>query len=167
MSQMNRPKAPEGVSFYGGPFSNFCYSPIKLDHPFPDSDGEQCIYPTVEHRFQAMKATNRKDHDMIAVRDTPGAAKRKGRAIKIRDCWDLISYEVMVEALRAKFADPWFAEWLLATEDEYIYEDSPTDAIWGLWNSKEKAWTGQNKLGEALMQIRDEIFDPATHYGVG
>jgi len=150
--------APKGYSFYGGPFSNFASSPIRLPHPFPLEDDEQCIYPSVEHRFQAMKANDREEHDRIAVRGTPGAAKRAGRALKIdAAAWDARAYDVMVEALRAKFQDVWFREWLLATESEYIYEDSPTDAVWGLWNEKEKAWTGKNQLGKALMQVREEI----------
>jgi len=154
----NRPDPPEGLSFYGGPFSNFTYSPIRLPHPFPLEEDEQCIYPTVEHRFQAMKGNDREEHDRIAVRGTPATAKRAGRLVKLDlAAWDARSYDVMVEALRAKFADPWFEEWLLATEEKYIYEDSPTDAVWGLWNEKEKAWTGKNQLGEGLMQVRAEI----------
>lgn len=155
--QAVRSRAPDGIGFYGGPFSNFQRSPIGLPHPFPDREGEICVYPTVEHRFQAMKATNRADHDLIAVRGSPAEAKIKGRGIKLRPDWETVKWDVMVEALRAKFAIPEFRSSLLTTGDKFIYEDSPTDAQWGLWNAREKAWTGKNLLGEALMLIRSEI----------
>jgi ribA/ribD-fused uncharacterized protein len=63
----------------------------------------------------------------------------------------------MMDGPRAKFTDEKFRTELLATGDELIYEDSPTDAIWGLWNQEEQAWTGQNLLGKALMQLREEL----------
>lgn len=55
---------------------------------------------------------------------------------------------------------------LVATGDREIIEGNNWgDKEWGcVWNGKE--WIGENKLGRALMQIRDEITKaafPVTH----
>lgn len=150
------PIKPDGIAFYGGPFSNFKRSPIKLPHPFCD---EEVIYPTVEHRYQAMKATNEADHDLIAVRGTPADAKIKGNNIKLRDDWEEVKLQVMHEALVEKYKIPTFREDLLATGDKFIYEDSPFDNTWGLFDPKSKTYTGQNLLGELLMIVRTEILE--------
>ncbi|MCY3414471.1 MAG: NADAR family protein [Candidatus Heimdallarchaeota archaeon] len=42
-------------------------------------------------------------------------------------------------------------ELLLSTGDEEIYEDNPTDFIWGHRNQ------GLNLLGKALMEIREVL----------
>lgn len=45
----------EPVVFYGGNGSNFSRHKVRLLNPFT---GRPFDYPTGEHRFQAMKATN-------------------------------------------------------------------------------------------------------------
>ena len=146
--------APEGVRFYGGPLSNFTPSPITLQHPF---DGLYVQYRTVEHRFPAMKAHDAWNHDRVRNASSPQAAKHEGRRVPLRDDWEAVKYHVMVEALRAKFEIPQFRARLLATGRAYIFEHSPTDATWGLWNPRARNWTGLNLLGEALMQVRAEL----------
>lgn len=136
--------------FYGGPFSNFQRSPIAFDHPW--EPGKTFIYKTVEHYFQAMKATTREDHDSVAFCRSASIAKMRGRAIKLRPDWESVKYEVMVAALREKFKIPYFRDELLDTGEAIIREDSPTDFVWGYRND------GQNLLGKALMQVREEIF---------
>ena len=42
---------------------------------------------------------------------------------------------------------------LLATENRHLYENSPYDYYWGIG----KEHTGKNRLGELLMQVRDEL----------
>lgn len=55
-------------------------------------------------------------------------------------------------------------DYLLSTGNRVLAEASPMDTIWGigLGNENEKAqnpntWRGQNLLGFALMEVRDEI----------
>lgn len=55
-------------------------------------------------------------------------------------------------------------EFLLSTGDSVLVEASPYDAIWGIRlsaNSLEAQdpmkWRGQNLLGFALMEVRDEL----------
>lgn len=141
-----------------GVFSNFSKHPIHLPHPFTD---EIVIYPTSEHRYQAMKARTEADHDYVRAAPTAGDSKKRGgpTGIKIRDGWgdsygDLC-YLVMFEALLAKaqqhkeFMD---ALYFSKATHKHIYEDSPVDDIWG-WRYRED-YRGKNLLGRAIMQVR-------------
>jgi hypothetical protein len=59
---------------------------------------------------------------------------------------------VMLSALRAKFTQhPELRDLLVSTSDWPIFEDSPTDRVWGYRDG------GLNLLGKALMQIRAEL----------
>jgi N-glycosidase YbiA len=132
-----------GVYFYGGPLSNFAVTPIELD-------GE--LWPSVEHYFQAQKTAKPGDSEAIRRARTPRDGKRMGRIASSRSDWDELKVGVMLHALRAKFTQhPPLRELLLSTGDRPIFEDSPTDRIWGYRNG------GLNLLGKALMQIRDEL----------
>lgn len=137
--------------FYGGPFSNFADSTIFMDLGFGTK-----AYRTVEHAFQAAKATTLEDHERVRTAPGPGYAKMEGRRITLRDDWEKVKYEVMLECLRAKFAIPSFKGRLLSTGDRELREDSPTDFVWGYRNN------GQNLLGKALMTIRAELRERDT-----
>lgn len=146
----------EPYDFYGGPLSNFWPSPIVLPHPFRD---ELVTYEAIEIYFQALKATDAKDHDYVTSvpkltnppRPNCWEAKKRGRSIKLRPDWDDVRYDVMVTGLREKFKHRYLRAVLLSTGDREIREDSPTDFIWGYRNG------GQNLLGKALMQVREEL----------
>lgn len=148
MKEIQRRKPPTNspLKFYGGPFSNFADSTIFIDIGFGTKS-----YPTVEHAFQAAKATTMEDHDRVRTAPGPGYAKLEGRQIALRDDWEQVKYDVMLECLRAKFAIPSFKGRLLSTADRELLEDSPTDFVWGYRNN------GQNLLGKALMQVREEL----------
>jgi hypothetical protein len=139
----------EPVDFYGGPFSNFARSPFRVGNPW--KPGEDITYPTVEHFFQAMKATCEADHDAVLAEPDCWKAKAVGQKILLRDGWDDIRYDVMLAGLREKFKITYFRVELLRTGDAEIREDSPSDFIWGYRNN------GLNLLGKALMEIRAEI----------
>lgn len=108
-------------------------------------------YTSVEHAFQAAKATTLEDHERVRTAPGPGYAKMEGRQITLRDDWEKVKYDVMLECLRAKFEIPSFKGRLLSTADRELREDSPTDFVWGWRNN------GQNLLGKALMQVREEL----------
>lgn len=138
------------IEFYGGPFSNFVGDVFPM--PWPWGPERHAWYATVEHWFQACKASTEAEHERIRLAPSPGAAKRLGRACQLRSDWEDVKYEVMLQGLRAKFAPgTTWASTLLATGDEEIREDSPTDFVWGWRNG------GQNLLGKALMQVRAEL----------
>lgn len=173
-------RVQDAVFFYGGWASNFADGPFEirdyngivyLDANFtPDEkpiEGSHRLvaqgshlreYETVEHYFAANKTCSRIEHDRIADQAGPWAAKKAGRRTLLRVDWEDVKYNVMLAGLRAKFSPdhPEYRAALLATRDRFIAEDSPTDYVWGI-RDRQGGYTGDNLLGKALMQIRDEI----------
>ncbi len=148
--------APDVLRFYSGsPFSNFARSPIWLPCPL---DGHVLVeHPTVEHAFQAGKATNWPDFRRVWLARTQAEAKRIGRwEIAARPDWASYRFHAMLAALRAKYRIPRFRDALLATGDRPLAEDSPSDFEWGARDGR-GGYTGQNYLGRALMRVRDKL----------
>lgn len=163
---MNLPRRrlikPEGMGFYGGPLSNFNGGPFHVIVAIQWPEAEVLVpvtsVKTVEHYFQAAKAMSNIDAVWILEAPGPGAAKARGRQIALRPDWEEIKADVMYHAVKAKFSQmPYFRDFLLGTGSDFLYEDSPTDAVWGLWNQRDGDWTGQNLLGEILMRVREEL----------
>ncbi|MGK7878784.1 MAG: NADAR family protein [Crocosphaera sp.] len=124
-------------------------------------DEEGLYWSTVEHYFQAMKFPGEKYQvyrEKIRLAQTPGKAKKLGqtRQIPLRRDWETVKEEVMLYALRKKFSHPKMKKILLATENRHLYENSPYDYYWGIG----KKHTGKNRLGELLMQVREELLNP-------
>lgn len=150
--------------------SNFSAHAVILPHPFlsaatpPDtySTGEFRAYSTGEHRFQAMKATNVDEHEYVRNAQNPVEAKKRGREIELREGWgnsygDLCWY-VMYETIWAKVAQtPPLRTRLMETVGRPIYEDSPTDDIWGVRFQQD--YRGKNLLGRCWMDVRNAIVD--------
>src|SRR5579884_417065 len=131
-----------------GAFSNFHEGPY-------DIDGKS--WPTTEHYFAAQKTMDESEREAIRKAATPLDAKRMGRVVKLRPDWDKVKYDVMLTALRAKFGNSQeLKDLLLSTEDALVYEDSPYDKVWGT-GVRGGVGTGQNLLGKALMQVREEL----------
>jgi ribA/ribD-fused uncharacterized protein len=98
----------------------------------------------------------------------PSVIKKYGRAVKNYDddIWNNERYDVMVEALRLKFnQNEDIKKQLIETKPRILYEASPYDKIWGIGFyyrdaiRQDERNFGQNLLGKALMQIRDELFE--------
>ena len=131
--------------------SNFALSPIVY---------EGIVYPTVEHAFQAAKTFDMTQRFEIANLKTPGAAKRAGRSVKLREDWEEVKEQVMEDCLRAKFQDPSFREQILLTGDEFLVEGTTWhDQYWGICTCDKCGGNGRNRLGYLLMKIREEIRD--------
>lgn len=126
--------------------SNFAYAFIEIDG---------VRYPTVENAFQAMKCKDKEDRLMF-VYQKPGAAKRLGRKVQLREDWEDIKVKVMYILLVKKFSQPEFREKLLATGDARLIEGNTWgDKFWGVPFGK----TGKNILGKLLMKVRQELRD--------
>lgn len=139
-----------------GVFSNFSRHGIWLMNPWT---GRLTFYPTSEHRFQCLKATNENDHDYVLAAKTPTDAKHRGgpRGITLIEGWDAsyrgIAYYAMLEALVAKTLQHAEASDAVRNSgDRHIYEDSPVDDIWG-WRYRED-YRGKNLLGRCWMDVR-------------
>lgn len=85
-------------------------------------------------------------------------ARRAAGHIPARPDWDSIKDSVMLDILRKKFRDRYFAEKLLATGDAPLREEDagekryPDCGYWGICCGR-----GQNRFGELLMQVRNEL----------
>jgi len=118
---------------------------------------QEIWYPTNEHFFQGWKGTV-EDRARIAALDTPGKAKRAGKKIKLAWNWDSIRDEVMMTGLMAKYdQNPQLRAKLVATEGFDLVEGNTWhDNYWGDCSCPKCAHiTGQNKLGNMHMQIRE------------
>jgi N-glycosidase YbiA len=133
-----------------GCFSNFSLHPIEIGGIY---------WPTVEHYYQAQKFVGSRDGliiPLIHAAPTPEEAAALGRCStrKLRSDWDIVKTDVMRAAVLQKFiTHAEIRDVLLATGDEVLVENSPTDYFWGCGADK----TGQNHLGKILMSVREEI----------
>lgn len=111
-------------------------------------------WDTVEHAYQAQKASDPIEYDSILNAKTPREARNLGQKVKMRPDWDHVKYDIMKECVLAKFSQHQdLKEKLLATGNEDIVEDSPIDYYWGCGADG----SGKNMLGKILMQVRTEI----------
>lgn len=113
------------------------------------------LYPSVEHAFQAAKATDLAEYLAIRTASSPGEARRLGSACRVRVDWDRARSHVMLRLLRSKFSDPVLRMALLSTgERELIEGNRLGDTYWGV---DAKTGVGQNNLGKMLMKVREEV----------
>ena len=155
------------------------YQRDRVDYAFlsnfypADIEINGCLWPTVEHYYQAQKSTNSEYRSLILNAKTPGRAKRIGDSRinssfinkkswfrnhpeSLRDDWSRVKVLVMTTAINAKFTqNPWLGELLKDTQPCDIIEDSPNDNFWGIGSNGH----GHNQLGEILMAVRDNLQD--------
>lgn len=150
--------ATDTLYFSSGALSNFALTPgLRLPHGYRNHrELDTIAVVTVEHWFQACKATSRREFELILSASTAAAAKRAGRHTQLRDDWEHIKYQVMLVGLRGKFGLEPYRSLLLLTGRRPLAEDSRRDFIWGC-RDPHGGHTGQNLLGRALMQIRAEL----------
>ena len=111
-------------------------------------------YPSVEHAYQSAKTLDKSERKRIAALPTPADAKRAGRALKLRDDWEQVKFDVMETCVRSKFTTHGdLRAKLLATGDAELIEGNDWgDTIWGQVNG-----VGENRLGKILMKVRAEL----------
>jgi len=130
-----------------GSLSNFSPHGIEMDGNW---------WPTVEHYFQAQKFHDAEYREKIRTVSNPKQAKSLGRSRKlpIRTDWEEVKDEIMYQACLKKYqTHREVRELLLATADEELIENAPSDYYWGCG----RTGTGQNKLGQILMRVREEL----------
>lgn len=140
------------INFYStageyGCFSNFSRHAITLK-------GKR--WPTSEHYFQAQKfaGTEHEEAVRLAKRPMDAASMGRSRKLPLRRDWESVKERVMMEALRAKFAQhDELKVILLGTGEAILVEHTVNDSYWGDGGDG----SGKNRLGRLLMQLRDEL----------
>ena len=146
--------------FYGGPFSQWAFSPFTLNGIF---------YPTAEHymmwfKDQVFGGTLEKE---ILASQHPRDTKQLGRMIPNFDLktWSAVAKQGVYRGNMGKFTqNPLMLQQLMETYGYTIVEASPTDVVWGIGLGQDdplrfdrKNWRGTNWLGEVLMDVRDTL----------
>jgi ribA/ribD-fused uncharacterized protein len=126
--------------------SNFFRSAVR--------DERGIEYPTVEHAYQASKATRESDRERIAAAKHPSKAKRLGHRLSVDPAWHARKDEVMRRLLVQKFAPGTeLAARLTATGSAELLEGNAWgDTYWGVVDG-----VGENRLGRMLMEIRSQL----------
>lgn len=128
------------------------------------------LYKTAEHYMMAGKARLFDDHEILEQvinSETLDQVKKLGRKVNNFDpqLWDEYKYDIVKQGNLLKFSQhEALKEFLLSTENQVLVEASPYDTIWGIGmlETNPKAinpseWSGENLLGFALMEVREEL----------
>ena len=142
--------APTGKWGFLSPYAEF---PITMN-----VDGNEYIFPTVEHYYQAMKfnASDERFKTIINLKNPDDArliTKKPEYKINRRPDFDQTKFEIMEAGMRAKFKqNPKAAEMLKATGDAVLIKSCDVCYKCGFGEG-----SGKNTMGKILMQIRNEI----------
>jgi ribA/ribD-fused uncharacterized protein len=134
-----------------GAFSNL----YKRDITFEDE-----VFPTAEHAYQAGKAAKPAVRKWLMAAPSPSLLAMAAHGLyvwDIRSDWAKIKFDRMKNILRAKYSQhDDLRELLLSTGKAKLIEtataDNAVNRLWGEVNGK-----GQNKLGQLLMEVREEL----------
>ncbi|WIH82259.1 NADAR family protein [Brachyspira pilosicoli] len=105
--------------------------------------------------------------DEILNNNQPKAIKELGRKVKNfnDELWDKMKYKIVFTGNYYKFSqNADLRNFLLSTKNKVLVEASPYDKVWGIKMKYDDEnienpffWKGENLLGFALMEARDEI----------
>jgi hypothetical protein len=119
-------------------------------------------WPTSEHIYQAYKTEDRSLREFFLRLPRPEEAKYHGKSVELRPGWIHLRVPLMLSILQAKFfQNPEIAGELVATGKIPIVEDNTWhDNFWGncsCGKKRECEVAGQNMLGRALMEVREQL----------
>lgn len=108
-----------------------------------------------EAAFQSQKFLDRQLQKKFCTLN-PSEAKHLARSQHpIRPDWEQIRIEVMRAVLQAKFSNPILRRLLADTYPQELIEGNTWgDQYWGVCDG-----IGQNKLGQLLMEVRQEVME--------
>lgn len=115
----------------------------------------------------AIRFHDQKRADLILASSDPAQIKRLGQEVEGYDdtIWNGIRQIIVYRGLRLKFLqNEDLKRQLLETGDQIIAECAVKDRIWGIGLSMHdpnhfdmRRWKGENRLGFALMEVREEM----------
>lgn len=131
---------------------------------------EHYKYCCMEQYMMSKKALlfdDKEVFEQIMVSDEPNKIKSLGRKIRNFDekIWNDVKYSIVLNGNYLKFTQNRnLMNFLLSTGDKILVEASPTDRVWGIGMSENDErinnpyeWQGENLLGFALTEVREEI----------
>lgn len=131
---------------------------------------ENVTYKTAEHWMMAKKAELFNDTEMlqrILEAKSPAEAKKLGREMRgfNEATWREKRFEIVKQGNLLKFGqNEELKNYLVNTGSRVLVEASPEDLVWGIGMAGDnmdasfpEKWKGQNLLGFALMEVRDEL----------
>lgn len=105
--------------------------------------------------------------EKILASNDPAVIKKFGKEVQNfnKNTWEKHRHTIVLNGNFDKFhQNPELLKVLLATDDKVLVVASPTDTIWGIGLAQDHKgaqnplnWQGQNLLGFALMEVRDEL----------
>ena len=111
-------------------------------------------YPSAEAAYNAQKSEDIEIRKQFCTMNW-NQARDYGQEVKLREGWDDMRDEIMLNVIRAKFKNNRLRERLLMTRTEHLEEANDFgDTYWGTVDGK-----GLNKLGEILIMQGDVIKD--------
>jgi len=118
------------------------------------------VYQTSEHAYQAGKARKEEVRKWLMAAPSPALLAMAAHGLYVWDVhpdWSKTKFARMKKILMCKFTQHQdLQELLLSTGKKRLVEvatvDNAVNRLWGEVNGK-----GQNKLGELLMEVREEI----------
>jgi len=172
ISTFTADKSPEFFMFWGhqpskdGKIGKSCFSQWWKSYFFYHGEQfccmEQCMMLGKARLFKDAAAA-----EQIKASTDPKEIKALGRTVQGFDgkLWDSVKYSLVLTGNYNKFVqNPDLRNFLLSTGDSILVEASPYDRIWGIGLSEDdprakdpRQWEGENLLGFALMEVRDEI----------
>lgn len=161
LAREDQPAQLDLIDAFDGNFrwlSNYYAAPVTWDG---------ITFSTAEAAFAAGKTLDPEQRRQIAAAASPGAAKRLGHRVQLRDQWDeRHRYEVMDQVLAAKFADPGLRHKLISTGSALLIEgNSWHDQHWGECDcARHRSTPGRNALGAALMRLRGRLTGAAKDH---
>lgn len=164
---------PENTVFFWGhqPSKDGRITPSCLSQwfiaPFSVYDTKYCCMEQFMMASKARLFEDRETLELILKSSDPKEIKALGRQVRGFDAqaWNEAKQLIILSGNFRKFTqNPALRDYLLATGERILVEASPYDTIWGVGLGAEdprisdpKQWRGENLLGFALMQVRDEI----------
>lgn len=147
--------------FYGGIYSNFHRCKFTIDDQ---------VFTSTEQYMMYMKALTFDDLNIageVLNNTDPKVIKALGRKIKgfNDEIWNQVKEDIVYKGLYAKFTQNHDLYTAMKEENcDLFVEASPSDKIWGIGLSYEKAiytreqyWPGQNLLGKLLTKVKNNI----------
>ncbi|WP_297295327.1 NADAR family protein [uncultured Brachyspira sp.] len=125
---------------------------------------------------KALLFDDKKIAEEILNNNQPKAIKELGRKVSnFKDeIWDKVKYTIILKGNYYKFSqNNDLRNFLLNTKNKVLVEASPYDKVWGIKMKYDNEnienpffWQGENLLGFALMEVRDEIKRVYKNYDI-